>query len=190
MLTRKKMPSVALLARGLCIFLVCAFLYGCAAAPAAPQVSAEPALTPAPTPEPTVDCGIPDFQYETEAYALQKLRERGVMAVIEYTENDDILPGLIQSQSVQAGVCVQNGQPVTLKIAKPVPTETPAPTPVSKAKRTEAPILESNPEAVPQAPTNVTYIDGIAVTPQPTWEPGKFDFEFDDAGNGYTPPCG
>lgn len=168
----------ALLLPVACVLLLCAIFSGCTAAPAAqnapvPAPVSEPVSEPVPTPEPTVDCGIPDLQYETEAYALDTLRSRGIVAVIEYNENDEVLPGLVESQSVEAGICVQSGQPVKLKIAKALPSPSPTPKPSSKPRKDN--IDEETSELVPEltkAPVNVTYVDGVAVTPQPTWEPG------------------
>lgn len=194
MVTKIKLRQSVVSALCVCvIILICAFLNGCApqAAPSAPATAEETspvAATPAPTPEPTVDCGIPDLQYETEAYALQTLRSRGVVAVIEYDENDSTLPGLVEAQSVEAGVCVKNGQPVKLTIAKAVPTAAPTPTPKPKSQNDD-----DESELIPEtttAPVNAVYVDGVTVTPQPTWEPSTYQFVFDDPGAGESIPCG
>ena len=194
MVTKIKLRQSVVSALCVCvIILICVLLNGCAsqAAPSAPAAAEEPSAvtpTPAPTPEPTVDCGIPDLQYETEAYALQTLRSRGVVAVIEYDENDSTLPGLVEAQSVEAGVCVENGQPVKLTIAKAVPTAAPTPTPKPQSHSND-----DDADLIPEttaAPINAVYVDGVAVTPQPTWDPSTYQFDFDDPGTGESIPCG
>lgn len=194
MVTKIKLRQSVVSALCVCIIiLICVFLNGCApqAAPSAPaEAPSTAAPAPVPTPEPTVDCGIPDLQYETEAYALQTLRSRGVVAVIEYDENDSTLPGLVEAQSVEAGVCVKNGQPVKLTIAKAVPTAAPTPTPKPESQDDDDPDDAQLVPEITAAPVNVVYVDGVAVTPQPTWSADTFEFDFDDPGAGASEPCG
>ncbi len=165
--------------------IIAALLFSACAMQSGTAQSAEPAQAPAaplpsPVPTPTVDpqtlCALPDLQYETEAYALRSLRTRGAMAVVEYEETDALPAGLVTAQSINAGSCAKEGEPVKLVVSKavvptPSPTPEPTPKPTRKPRPTEEVFIEM--PVVPEVPFDPQF---PTVTPQPTQDPQLSEF--------------